>query len=98
MRCAVLMHRLRVAAVVVLAVLLAASLTLHNHSLIPENGSAVAPVCAICAFGAHSAVLVAPLLAVTLIVLGMVALAVEAPVASVVRITATGRAPPRRLR
>jgi hypothetical protein len=43
-------------------------------------------------------VLVAPLLAAMLIILGMIAMAVETPVASVVRITATGRAPPRRLR
>lgn len=93
-----MMHRLRVAAVLVLAVLLAASLTLHNHSLIPENGSAVAPVCAICAFGAHSAVLVAPVVAATLTLLGIVVIAAETPIASPTRITASGRAPPSSLR
>lgn len=98
MRSALLMHRLRVAAVLVLVVLLAAQLTLHNHSLIPENGAAVAPICAVCAFGAHSAILVAPVLLAALTLFGMVVLAADAPVASTVRIHATGRAPPRSLR
>ena len=94
MRSAVWMHRLRVAAVVVFAVLLAAQLTLHNHSLIPEGGGAPPVACAVCAFGADRITVAIPLFA-ALVLLGLVAVRTHTPVASAVLITTAGRAPPR---
>jgi len=55
MRFPVSMQRLRVAAVMLLAVVLAAQLTLHDHSLIPEGGASPALACSVCAFGADPA-------------------------------------------
>lgn len=95
MRSAVSMHRLRVAAIVVFAVLLAAQLTLHNHSLIPEGGGAPPLVCSVCAFGADRITLETPLFAVAFVLLGLVAVRTHAVVASAVLITTAGRAPPR---
>jgi heme/copper-type cytochrome/quinol oxidase subunit 3 len=97
MRFAVTMHRLRVAAVVLFAVLLAAQLTLHNHSLIPEGGSAPSLACSVCAFGADRTAPDTPLLAAALVLLGLVAVRTHALVASAVLITTAGRAPPRSL-
>ena len=94
MRSAVTMHRLRVAAIVVFAVLLAAQLTLHNHSLSPENGGAPPLACAVCAFGADGITFVTPLVAAAFVVLGLVAVRTHAVVASAVLITTAGRAPP----
>lgn len=93
-RFAVLMHRLRLAAVLVLAVLLAARLTLHNHSLIPETGGAAPMACAVCVFGADPGALDTPLFATVLVVLGLVAATRDNPVAAVVQIATAGRAPP----
>lgn len=87
------MHRLRPAAVLVLAVLLAAQLTLHNHSLVPEGG-APALTCAVCAFGADGSSLDTLLPASALVALGLVATLVEAPVLAMRRLVRTGRAPP----
>jgi hypothetical protein len=95
MRCAVLMHRLRVASVVLLAVLLAAQLTLHNHSLIPEGGGGPALACSLCAFGADRASLDAPLTAVTLVLLGLVFVEHEVAFGSPLPVARSGRAPPR---
>ena len=94
MCCAVLMHRLRVAAVVLLAVLLAAQLTLHNHSLIPEGGGA-ALACSVCAFGADRSALDTPAALAILVLIGLLFVELEAAVASAVPIALTGRAPPR---
>jgi hypothetical protein len=91
-RSAVGMRNLRVAAIFVLALLIGAQLTLHNHSLIPEAGGAPPLVCAVCAFGADRITLDAPLL----ILLGFLVAAATAPVASPVRVTSRGRAPPAR--
>ena len=96
MRFAVWMRRLRFAAVVVLAVLLAAQLTLHNHSLIPEGGGAPALVCSVCAFGADRTSLATPLAVATLMLLGLVFVEPVRVVASSVPVSLTGRAPPRR--
>ena len=95
MRSAVWMHRLRVAAIVVFAVLLAAQLTLHNHSLIPESGGAPPIACSVCAFGADRTTLDTPLYAAALDVLGLVAVRTHVFVASAVLVTTAGRAPPR---
>jgi hypothetical protein len=96
MRCAVSMHRLRVAAIVLLAVLLAAQLTLHHHSLIPEGGGGPALACSVCAFGADRSALDTPLLAAMLVLLGLLFVELEPAFASAVPIARTGRAPPRR--
>ena len=96
MRCAVLMHRLRVAAVVLLAVLLAAQLTLHNHSLIPEGGGGPALACSVCAFGADRTALATPLALAALVVLGLLFVELDTAFASAVPIARSGRAPPRR--
>ena len=95
MRFAVTMHRLRVAAILVFAVLLAAQLTLHNHSLIPEGGGAPPLVCAVCAFSADSIALETPLFAAAFVFLGLVAVRTRAVAASAVLVTTAGRAPPR---
>jgi hypothetical protein len=97
MRSAVLMHRLRVAAVLVLAVVLAAQLTLHNHSLIPEGGAGPALACGVCAFGADRVSPDVPL-AAALVLLGLVAACTHVAVAREVSIATAGRAPPRPLR
>jgi hypothetical protein len=89
------MHRLRVAAVVLLAVLLAAQLTLHNHSLIPEGGGGPALTCSVCAFGADRAALDTPLVIGALIVLGLLLVELQAAFASAVPVARSGRAPPR---
>jgi hypothetical protein len=94
MRSALTMHRLRVAAVVVFAVLLAAQLTLHNHSLIPESGSAPPLTCSICAFGADRITLDTPLFAAALVLLGLIAVRTHTPVASAVLVMTAGRGPP----
>lgn len=88
------MHRLRVAAVVVFVVLLAAQLTLHNHSLIPEGGGAPPLACSVCAFGADRIALDTPLFGSAPIVLGLLVVRTHTPVASAVLITTAGRAPP----
>ena len=95
MRFAVTMHRLRVAAVVVFAVLLAAQLTLHNHSLIPEGGGAPPLACAVCAFNADRITLETPLFDATFVLVGVVAVTTQSAAASAVLVTASGRAPPR---
>ena len=94
MRSALTMSRLRVAAVVVFAVLLAAQLTLHNHSLIPEGGGVPPLACSVCAFGADRITVIAPISA-AMVLLGLVAVTTRTPVASAVLITTAGRAPPR---
>lgn len=96
MRSDVWMYRyLRVAAIVLLAFVLAAQLTLHNHSLIPEGGGGPALTCAVCSFGADRASLDAPLAAATLVLLGTLCVASGVPFASAAPVTRTGRAPPR---
>ena len=94
MRSAVLMHRLRVVAILVLVVLLAAQLTTHHHSLIPEGGSAPSPVCFVCAFGADRFTLDLPLFAAVLVLLGSVVAAADARHAATFRLARSGRAPP----
>ena len=93
MRSVVWMHRLRVIAVLVFAVLLAAQLTLHNHSLIPEGG-APPLACSVCAFGADGITIAIPLFA-AMVLLGLVAVRTHTLVVSAVLITTAGRAPPR---
>jgi hypothetical protein len=90
------MHRFRLAAVLVLAVLLAAQLTLHNHALIPEAGGAPALTCAVCAFGADRGALDAPLFAAALVLLGSITVAAQTPVVTARRLVRAGRAPPAR--
>lgn len=97
MRFAVTMHRLRVAAVVLFAVLLAAQLTLHNHSLIPEGGAAPPLTCAVCAFGADRVTPLIIFVAAVLVLLGLAAVRKHTFAASPVLITTAGRAPPRSL-
>jgi hypothetical protein len=94
MRFSVSMHRLRVAAVVVFAVLLAAQLTLHNHSLIPEGGAGNPVVCSVCAFGADGGTFPTPLFA-AMVFLGLVAVRTHAIAPSAVLVPTAGRAPPR---
>ena len=89
------MQRLRLAAVLVLAVLLAAQLTLHHHSLFPEPGTAAPTVCSVCAFGADSSTLPTPLFATILVILGVVAFTRDNPRAVVMPLATAGRAPPR---
>jgi hypothetical protein len=93
-RYAVLMHRLRPAVIVVLAVLLAAQLTLHNHSLIPEGGGAPPVPCSVCAFGADRSALDTPLFAAALVLLGLIAVRIDKPALAARRAATTGRAPP----
>ena len=88
------MYRLRVAAVVVLAVLLAAQLTLHNHSLIPEGGGATALPCAVCAFGADQAA-IAPLLTAALAIISILVASEPLLIPRAIVVTSDGRAPPR---
>ncbi|MEO8380860.1 MAG: hypothetical protein ABI779_14440 [Acidobacteriota bacterium] len=88
------MHRFRVAAVLVLAVLLAAQLTLHNHSLIPESGSTTPLACPVCAFGADAGALDTPLFITVLVVLGTLIARSDVPLAAVVHLATAGRAPP----
>lgn len=95
MCCAVSMQRLRASAVVLLAVLLAAQLTLHNHSLIPEGGGGPALACSVCAFGADRSALDTPLLVAALVLLGLLFVEHEAAFPSAVPVARTGRAPPR---
>lgn len=94
MRCVVSMHRLRVAAVVVFAVLLAAQLTLHNHPLIPEGGGAPPLPCAVCAFGADPASIAVPFVAATLAVAYVLTPRERGAFASAARATETTRGPP----
>ena len=96
MRFAVSMHRLRVAAIVLLAVVLAAQLTLHNHSLIPEGGGGPALTCSVCAFGADRTSLDTPLAGAVLVLLGLLFVEQSPAFASAAPVIATGRAPPRR--
>lgn len=95
MRSSVSMHRLRVSAFVVFVLLVAAQLTLHNHSLIPEDGGTPPLACSVCAFSADRTTLDTPLFAAVLVLLGLVAVRTHTPVASAVLITTAGRAPPR---
>lgn len=88
------MRRVRLAAVLVLALLLVAQLTLHNHSLIPEAGGAAPLVCSVCVFGADPGSLLTLLFATILVVLGLVAIPRDRPVAVVLSLAAAGRAPP----
>ncbi len=94
MRCAVSMHRLRVAALVVFAVLLTAQLTLHNHPLIPEGGGAPPLPCSVCAFGADPASIAVPLVAATLLVAFVLTPRELEAFASAARATTTTRGPP----
>lgn len=96
MRSAVSMQRLRASAVVLLAVLLAAQLTLHNHSLIPEAGSGSPPPCGVCAFGADPATAAAPLLAISLVVVFLLSAREEHAFASIARRGVLSRGPPAR--
>jgi hypothetical protein len=93
-RYAVLMSRLRPAVIVVLAVLLAAQLTLHNHSLIPEAGGVPALACGVCAFGADPGALDTPLFAAALVLLGLASVRADKPALAARRAAMTGRAPP----
>ena len=95
MRFAVSMQRLRLAAVVLLAVLIAAQPTLHNHSLIPEAGSGSPPQCGVCAFGADPASVAPPLLVVSLVVLFLLTAREEQAFAFAARPGVPQRGPPR---
>ena len=88
------MHRFRLAVVLVLAVLLAAQFTLHEHSLIPETGGATAVPCLVCAFGADPGALATPLFAAGLVLLGLAFLRLDVPQLAPRRIVLGGRAPP----
>lgn len=96
MRSVLGMHRLRVGAMLVLAVLLAAQLALHNHSLIPEGDGAPLLPCVVCAFGADRITLAVPLLAAVVFVLvGFVPPPAPARTRFAETCPAVGRAPPR---
>ena len=95
-RSALRMRSLRVAAVLLLAVLIGAQLTLHHHSLIPEAGGNPPLVCSVCAFGADRITVDTPLFAAVLILLGLIAASTSTPLASAVPLATRGRAPPAR--
>ncbi|HVE73013.1 MAG TPA: hypothetical protein VNI54_16725 [Thermoanaerobaculia bacterium] len=88
------MQRLRFAAIVLLAVLLAAQLTLHHHSLIPEGGGAPPSPCAVCAFGADPRAVAAPLLTFVAVVLFLLTPREHAAFASCARARIPSRGPP----
>lgn len=88
------MRGLRLAAIVLFAVLFAAQLTLHNHSLIPEAGGAPPLVCPVCAFGADHVTLATPLFAAVLIFLGLIFIHIPPAVSAAPQYTTLGRAPP----
>lgn len=90
------MHRLGRAAVLVFALLLAAQLTLHNHSLIPEGGGVPALACSVCAFGADRSTLDTPLFAAALALVGLITAQLQTPVVAERRLARAGRAPPAR--
>lgn len=89
------MHRLRVAAVVVFAVLLAAEVALHHHPFIPEGGGATLPACSVCAFGADGTTLDMQSFGAALVLMGgLVAVRTHTAKASAVLVSTAGRAPP----
>jgi hypothetical protein len=94
MRSPVLMHRLRVALLVLLAVVVAAQLTLHNHSLIPEGVGAASLPCAVCAFGADTAP-PTPAVGVALVVVFLLVAAAHSPFSSPLVAPVDSRGPPR---
>lgn len=61
------LHRLKLAAVLILTIVSAGQLILHNHSLIPE-GRSPALACSVCAFSADNVSGAAPVLPVPLVV------------------------------
>lgn len=62
--------RLKLAAILLLALLTAGQLSLHHHNLNNESGSTAIP-CAVCAFSADVAALAVPF-AITLVLTGWV--------------------------
>jgi hypothetical protein len=95
MMCApVSISRLRVAAVVLLALIVAGQLTLHQHSLIPESGGAAPLVCPVCAFDADRASLDTPLFENVLAFAGTVLIEPESHIAPVLFPASGVRGPP----
>jgi hypothetical protein len=94
MRAAVLNPRLRVAAVLLLALIVAGQLTLHQHSLIPESGGTAPLACSICAFDADRTSLDTPLFGDALEFLGIVVSETEPFAATVSLLTSSVRGPP----
>lgn len=93
MRAAVLIPRLRVAAVLLLALIVAGQLSLHQHSLIPESGAAPL-ACSVCAFDADRASLDTPVFGDALEFLGIVVSETEPVAATVSLLTSGVRGPP----
>lgn len=94
MRTAVSIPRLRVAAVLLLALVVAGQLTLHQHSLIPERGAAAPLACAVCAFDADRVSVETPLFSDALGFLGFLLSKPEPSGASVILFTSGVRGPP----
>jgi hypothetical protein len=85
-------RRLKIAVVVLLALLTAGQLALHHHSLAPENGTATL-LCGVCAFRVDH---VAPALppAIILAVAAFLAPSVRRAASSAVPLTIATRGPP----
>ncbi len=94
MRAVVLIPRLRVAAVLLLALVVAGQLTLHQHVLIPDGHAAAPIACPACAFAADHAGLDTPLFSDALDFVGLLATAPAPTFASVVLFTSGVRGPP----
>lgn len=94
MRAAVLIPRLRIAVVLLLAMVVAGQLTLHQHNLIPEAGSAATSPCPVCAFGADQAAIETPLFGDTLDFVGYVAVEPDQRVLSPLVLASGVRGPP----
>ena len=89
-----MLHRLKLAAVLLLTFVSAGQLILHNHSLIPE-GRSPALACSVCAFSADNTSAAPAVLAIPLAVAFLVvATEVLAPKKGVAHILPS-RAPPR---
>lgn len=89
---AVEVRHLKIAAVVLLALLTAGQLALHHHALTPEGGSS-ALVCGVCVFAADDAGPSIPP-AISLVVTAILTPAVERAAASVTPLTLATRGPP----
>lgn len=80
--------------ILLLALLVAGQLTLHQHSLIPESGGTAPVACSVCAFDADRLSLDSPVFYNTLEFLGVLADLQPAPVRSATRLIRGVRGPP----
>ncbi|HEX2835027.1 MAG TPA: hypothetical protein VHW00_18580 [Thermoanaerobaculia bacterium] len=77
-----------------LAFVVAGQLTLHQHNLIPEAGSAATSPCPVCAFGADQASIETPLFGDVLDFVGYVAAGPDPRVLSPLVLPTAVRGPP----